>query len=172
MARSTGLLRSTIFLASAAMIALFGVYIGLSPAVRMPGVNAPPRKKKKCSRNRDKTPELCKGPFRAGVCTRVYTVSPKKPNSAIRKVARLKLSTGVPVTAYIPGEGHNLQEFSSVIMRGGRRKDLIGVKYTLVRGVKDLQPVEKRNKAEANMARLSQRRAEEGISLRQLTRRW
>merc|ERR1712039_575646 len=96
-------------------------------------------------KNRGK--ELMGAPQKAGVCTRVFTVTPKKPNSAIRKVARVKLSTGVEVTAYIPGEGHNLQEFSSVLMSGGRRKDLVGVQYTLVRGVRDLQGIENRRKA-------------------------
>merc|ERR1712039_509622 len=96
-------------------------------------------------KNRGK--ELMGAPQKAGVCTRVFTVSPKKPNSAIRKVTRVKLSTGVEVTCYIPGEGHNLQEFSSVMIRGGGRKDLVGVKYILIRGAGDLQGVEKRRKS-------------------------
>jgi len=90
--------------------------------------------------------ELNGGPHRAGVCKRIFTVSPKKPNSAVRKVARVKLSTGVETTCYIPGEGHSLQEFSTVLMRGGRVKDLVGVKYKLVHGWRDFQGLEKRRK--------------------------
>jgi small subunit ribosomal protein S12 len=85
-----------------------------------------------------------KGPFAKGICKLVKTTSPKKPNSALRKVARVKLSTGIEVTAYIPGEGHNLQEHSAVLVRGGRVPDLPGVKYHIVRGVYDCQGVEKR----------------------------
>ena len=83
-------------------------------------------------------------PFKRGVCTKVTTTTPKKPNSALRKIARVRLTNGMEVTAYIPGEGHNLQEHSVVMLRGGRVKDLIGVRYHIVRGVLDTQGVEKR----------------------------
>lgn len=83
-------------------------------------------------------------PFKRGICTKVYTVTPKKPNSALRKVARVKLSNGMEVSAYIPGEGHNLQEHSMVLIRGGRVKDLAGVRYHIVRGVLDTGGVEGR----------------------------
>ena len=86
-------------------------------------------------------------PFKRGVCTRVATMTPKKPNSALRKFARVKLSNGMEVTAYIPGEGHNLQEHSVVLVRGGRVKDLPGVRYHIVRGTQDTGGVEKRNQA-------------------------
>ena len=82
--------------------------------------------------------------FKRGVCTKVTTTTPKKPNSALRKIARVRLTNGMEVTAYIPGEGHNLQEHSVVMLRGGRVKDLIGVRYHIVRGVLDTQGVEKR----------------------------
>ncbi len=86
-------------------------------------------------------------PFKRGVCTKVTTTTPKKPNSALRKIARVRLTNGLEVTAYIPGEGHNLQEHSVVLLRSGRVKDLIGVRYTVVRGVLDTQGVEKRRNA-------------------------
>ena len=86
-------------------------------------------------------------PQKRGVCTRVYTTTPKKPNSALRKVARVKLTNGFEVIAYIPGEGHNLQEHSIVLVRGGRVKDLPGVRYTIVRGALDTAGVQKRNKS-------------------------
>jgi small subunit ribosomal protein S12 len=86
-------------------------------------------------------------PFKRGVCVKVTTTTPKKPNSAIRKIARVRLSNGQEVTAYIPGEGHNLQEHSVVMLRGGRVKDLIGVRYHIVRGVLDTQGIEKRRKS-------------------------
>ena len=91
-----------------------------------------------------KAPALKSSPQRRGVCTRVYTTTPKKPNSALRKVARVKLSTGMEVTAYIPGVGHNLQEHSIVLVRGGRVKDLPGVRYHIVRGTLDAGGVDKR----------------------------
>ncbi|HSW73839.1 MAG TPA: 30S ribosomal protein S12 [Candidatus Limnocylindria bacterium] len=96
---------------------------------------------------KSKSPALKENPQARGVCTRVFTVTPKKPNSAIRKVARVKLSTGIEITAYIPGEGHNLQEHSVVLVRGGRVKDLPGVKYHIVRGALDSAGVEKRRQA-------------------------
>jgi small subunit ribosomal protein S12 len=97
--------------------------------------------------SKSKTPALKGSPQRRGVCTRVYTTTPKKPNSALRKVARVKLSNGIEVTAYIPGEGHNLQEHSMVLVRGGRVKDLPGVRYKIVRGALDTQAVKNRKQA-------------------------
>ena len=94
-----------------------------------------------------KAPALKANPQQRGVCTRVYTTTPKKPNSALRKVARVKLSNGTEVTAYIPGEGHNLQEHSMVLVRGGRVKDLPGVRYKIVRGALDTQAVKNRKQA-------------------------
>ena len=98
-------------------------------------------------KTKTKSPALKGAPQARGVCTRVFTQTPKKPNSALRKVARVKLSTGVEVTAYIPGEGHNLQEHSVVLVRGGRVKDLPGVKYHIVRGALDAAGVEKRRQS-------------------------
>jgi small subunit ribosomal protein S12 len=91
-------------------------------------------------------PSISYSPFKRGVCTKVTTTTPKKPNSALRKIARVRLTNGMEVTAYIPGMGHNLQEHSVVMLRGGRVKDLIGVRYHIVRGVLDTQGVEKRRK--------------------------
>ena len=99
------------------------------------------------SRSKTKTPALKGAPQRRGVCTRVYTTTPKKPNSALRKVARVRLTSGVEVTAYIPGVGHNLQEHSIVLVRGGRVKDLPGVRYKIVRGTLDTSGVRDRNQA-------------------------
>ena len=93
------------------------------------------------------SPALQSCPQRRGVCTRVYTTTPKKPNSALRKVARVRLSSGVEVTAYIPGVGHNLQEHSMVLVRGGRVKDLPGVRYKIIRGSLDTQGVKNRKQA-------------------------
>jgi len=92
-------------------------------------------------------PSSYPSPFKRGVCLKVYTVSPKKPNSAMRKVARVRLSNGMEVTAYIPGEGHNLQEHSIVVIRGGRVKDLPGVRYHIVRGILDTTGVEDRKRS-------------------------
>lgn len=97
--------------------------------------------------SKNKTPALKGSPQRRGVCTRVYTTTPKKPNSALRKVARVRLSSGVEVTAYIPGVGHNLQEHSMVLVRGGRVKDLPGVRYKIIRGALDTQGVKNRKQA-------------------------
>ena len=97
-------------------------------------------------KNKTKSPALKACPQRRGVCTRVYTTTPKKPNSALRKVARVRLTTGFEVTAYIPGIGHNLQEHSVVLVRGGRVKDLPGVRYTIIRGKYDLQRLIDRRK--------------------------
>jgi small subunit ribosomal protein S12 len=110
----------------------------------MPTINQLVRSKRKVSKKKTKSPALSSCPQRRGVCVRVYTVTPKKPNSALRKVARVKLTTGKEVSAYIPGEGHNLQEHSVVLIRGGKVKDLPGVKYHIVRGVLDTQGVEGR----------------------------
>jgi small subunit ribosomal protein S12 len=105
------------------------------------------RKGRKSKPTKAKTPALKGSPQRRGVCTRVYTHTPKKPNSALRKVARVRLTTGIEVTAYIPGEGHNLQEHSIVLVRGGRVKDLPGVRYKVVRGSLDASGVSARRQA-------------------------
>jgi small subunit ribosomal protein S12 len=97
--------------------------------------------------NRTAAPALQSNPQRRGVCVRVYTTTPKKPNSALRKVARVKLTNGIEVTAYIPGEGHNLQEHSIVLLRGGRTKDLPGVRYKVIRGALDTSGVAKRQQS-------------------------
>ena len=110
----------------------------------MPTISQLVRKERKKLIDKTKSPALMNCPQRRGVCTRVYTTTPKKPNSALRKVARVKLSNGMEVTAYIPGEGHNLQEHSVVMIRGGRVKDLPGVRYHIVRGVLDTQGVQNR----------------------------
>ena len=98
-------------------------------------------------RSRSKSPDLMSCPQRRGVCLRVFTQTPKKPNSALRKVARVRLTNGMEVTSYIPGEGHNLQEHSIVLVRGGRVRDLPGVRYHIVRGVLDCQGVQDRKQA-------------------------
>ena len=103
----------------------------------MPTINQLIRKPRKEKPNRNKVPALESCPQKRGVCTRVYTTTPKKPNSALRKVARVRLTNGFEVTSYIPGEGHNLQEHSVVMIRGGRVKDLPGVRYHIIRGVLD-----------------------------------
>lgn len=112
----------------------------------MPTINQLVRLGRKRIKTKSKSPALEDCPFKRGVCTRVYTTNPKKPNSAMRKVARVRLSNGVEVTAYIPGEGHSLQEHSIVLVRGGRVKDLPGVRYHVVRGVKDSTGVENRQR--------------------------
>ncbi|KIX85283.1 30S ribosomal protein S12 [Vermiphilus pyriformis] len=113
----------------------------------MPTINQLCRVGRRQKKYKSKSPALKNGPQARGVCTRVFTQTPKKPNSALRKVARVKLSTGVEVTAYIPGEGHNLQEHSVVLVRGGRVKDLPGVRYHIVRGTLDTAGVEKRKQS-------------------------
>ena len=105
------------------------------------------RKGRKSKPTKAKTPALKGSPQRRGVCTRVYTHTPKKPNSALRKVARVRLTSGIEVTAYIPGEGHKLQEHSIVLVRGGRVKDLPGVRYKVVRGSLDASGVSARRQA-------------------------
>lgn len=113
----------------------------------MPTINQLVRKGREELTYKSKSPALKSSPQRRGVCTRVYTTTPKKPNSALRKVARVKLSNGIEVTAYIPGEGHNLQEHSIVMIRGGRVKDLPGVRYHIIRGTLDTQGVQNRKQA-------------------------
>lgn len=113
----------------------------------MPTINQLIRKPRKVQRVRTKTPVLEGCPQKRGVCLLVKTVTPKKPNSALRKVARVRLSNGKEVTAYIPGEGHNLQEHSIVLVRGGRVRDLPGVRYKIIRGVLDCLGVAKRMQA-------------------------
>ncbi len=110
----------------------------------MPTINQLVRKGRTTLKKRNKVPALDKSPQKRGVCTRVYTTTPKKPNSALRKVARVKLTNGQEVSAYIPGEGHNLQEHSVVLIRGGRVKDLPGVRYHILRGTLDTQGVSSR----------------------------
>ena len=110
----------------------------------MPTINQLVRKGRITVKKRNKVPALDKSPQKRGVCTRVYTTTPKKPNSALRKVARVKLTNGQEVSAYIPGEGHNLQEHSVVLIRGGRVKDLPGVRYHILRGTLDTQGVSAR----------------------------
>ena len=112
----------------------------------MPTINQLIRKGRSPQKKRNKVPALSACPQKRGVCTRVYTTTPKKPNSALRKVARVRLSNGFEVTAYIPGEGHNLQEHSVVLIRGGRVKDLPGVRYHILRGNLDTQGVANRKK--------------------------
>jgi small subunit ribosomal protein S12 len=110
----------------------------------MPTINQLLRKKRIAPLARNKVPALEKQPLKRGVCVKVYTTTPKKPNSALRKVARVKLTNGQEVSAYIPGEGHNLQEHSVVLLRGGRVKDLPGVRYHILRGTLDTQGVSTR----------------------------
>ena len=110
----------------------------------MPTINQLVRKSREKVSKRNKVPALKASPQKRGVCLRVYTTTPKKPNSALRKVARVRLSNGFEVTSYIPGEGHNLQEHSVVMIRGGRVKDLPGVRYHTVRGLLDTQGVANR----------------------------
>lgn len=112
----------------------------------MPTINQLLRKERKKIASKTKSPALKNCPQKRGVCTRVYTTTPKKPNSALRKVARVRLTNGIEVTAYIPGIGHNLQEHSVVLIRGGRVKDLPGVRYHIIRGKLDTAGVKDRNK--------------------------
>jgi len=102
---------------------------------------------RKTLKKKSKSPALQKNPQKRGVCTRVYTMTPKKPNSALRKIARVRLTNGQEVTAYIPGIGHNLQEHSIVLVRGGRVKDLPGVRYHIIRGTLDTEGVQERKRA-------------------------
>lgn len=113
----------------------------------MPTINQLIRKPRVPKTSRNKVPALEACPQKRGVCTRVFTTTPKKPNSALRKVARIRLTNGFEVTGYIPGEGHNLQEHSVVMIRGGRVKDLPGVRYHIIRGTLDTQGVKDRKQA-------------------------
>ena len=113
----------------------------------MPTVNQLVRKGRKVPASKTKTPALAGSPQKRGVCTRVYTTTPKKPNSALRKVARVRLTNGIEIGAYIPGEGHNLQEHSVVLVRGGRVRDLPGVRYHILRGTLDTSGVDGRTKS-------------------------
>lgn len=113
----------------------------------MPTIQQLVRQERKTIKSKNKSPALKRCPQRRGVCTRVYTTTPKKPNSALRKVARVRLTSGFEVTAYIPGIGHNIQEHSIVLIRGGRVKDLPGVRYHIVRGTLDAAGVKERAKS-------------------------
>ena len=113
----------------------------------MPTINQLIAQPRKAQKARNKVPALDACPQKRGVCTRVYTTTPKKPNSALRKVAKVRLTNGFEVIGYIPGEGHNLQEHSMVLVRGGRVKDLPGVRYKIVRGALDTQAVKNRKQA-------------------------
>ena len=117
----------------------------------MPTINQLVRLGRRRRKSRAATPDLEGAPQRSGTCSAVKTMSPKKPNSALRKVARVRLSNGKEVTAYIPGERHNLQEYSSVLVRGGRRKDLPGVRYTIIRGALDADPVAGRRRGRSTV---------------------
>ncbi|OGP07945.1 MAG: 30S ribosomal protein S12 [Deltaproteobacteria bacterium GWA2_45_12] len=112
----------------------------------MPTINQLVKEGRVQAHRKNMAPALGECPQKRGVCVRVYTTTPKKPNSALRKVARVRLTNGIEVTAYIPGEGHNLQEHSVVMIRGGRVKDLPGVRYHIIRGTLDTQGVEKRRR--------------------------
>ena len=113
----------------------------------MPTINQLIANPRQPLKTRNKVPALQSSPQKRGVCTRVFTTTPKKPNSALRKVARVRLTSGVEVTAYIPGEGHNLQEHSIVLVRGGRVRDLPGVRYKIIRGALDAAGVKNRKQA-------------------------
>ncbi len=113
----------------------------------MPTISQLVRRGREFQKSKTKAPALMACPQRRGVCTRVYTTTPKKPNSALRKVARVRLTNSIEVTAYIPGEGHNLQEHSIVLVRGGRVKDLPGVRYHIIRGALDASGVDNRMKS-------------------------
>lgn len=113
----------------------------------MPTISQLVRHGRRVQKSKTKAPALHSCPQKRGVCTRVYTTTPKKPNSALRKVARVRLTNGIEITAYIPGEGHNLQEHSIVLVRGGRVKDLPGVRYHVVRGALDTSGVDDRKKS-------------------------
>jgi small subunit ribosomal protein S12 len=114
--------------------------------VFMPTINQLIRRQREQPKKKNKTPALQGSPQKRGVCVRVYTTTPKKPNSALRKVARVRLTNGIEVTSYIPGVGHNLQEHSVVLIRGGRVKDLPGVRYHIIRGTMDTSGVDDRRR--------------------------
>lgn len=125
----------------------------------MPTISQLVRRGRSKLEDKTKSPALTSCPQRRGVCTRVYTTTPKKPNSALRKVARVRLTNGIEVTTYIPGEGHNLQEHSVVLIRGGRVKDLPGVRYHVIRGVIDAQGVAGRNQSRSKYGTKRQKQA-------------
>jgi small subunit ribosomal protein S12 len=127
----------------------------------LPTINQLVRKGRKVLEFKSKAPAMDSCPQKRGVCTRVYTTTPKKPNSALRKVARVRLTNGIEVTAYIPGEGHNLQEHSIVLIRGGRVKDLPGVRYHIIRGAMDTAGVANRKKARS---KYGAKRAKESVA--------
>ncbi len=162
-------------------------HVHVSPAKARNGVVVVPtiqqlvRKGRQDKVSKTKTPALKGSPQRRGVCTRVYTTTPKKPNSALRKVARVRLTNSIEVTAYIPGVGHNLQEHSIVLVRGGRVKDLPGVRYKIIRGSLDTQGVRNRKQARSRYGAKKERsNASQGVLLaaasswptRCSTRRW
>ncbi len=118
-----------------------------NPSISMPTINQLVRNPRVLQKAKSKSPAMASNPFRRGVCVQVMTRTPKKPNSAIRKVAKVRLTNGYEVIAYIPDEGHSLQEHSVVLVRGGRVKDLPGVRYHIVRGALDCQGVEKRRRS-------------------------
>ena len=132
------------------------------PHHRMPTINQLIRHGRKSPVGKDKSPALKSNPFRRGVCTRVYTTTPKKPNSALRKVAKVRLTNGFEVIAYIPGEGHNLQEHSIVLIRGGRVKDLPGVRYHIVRGTLDAAGVNGRKQSRSKYGAKAPKEAGKG----------
>jgi small subunit ribosomal protein S12 len=121
--------------------------VGEGGVERLPTISQLVKRGRVAQTNKTKAPALGGCPQKRGVCTRVYTTTPKKPNSALRKVARVRLTHGIEITAYIPGEGHNLQEHSIVLARGGRVKDLPGVRYHIIRGALDASGVEDRKKS-------------------------
>ena len=125
----------------------------------MPTIQQLVRKGRVDKSDKTTTPGLKGSPQRRGVCTRVYTTTPKKPNSALRKVARVRLTSGMEVSAYIPGEGHNLQEHSIVLVRGGRVKDLPGVRYKIIRGSLDTQGVKNRKQARSRYGAKREKKA-------------
>lgn len=122
------------------------VWLSVCIGEKLPTINQLIRKGRQSVFEKTKTPALKSSPQKRGVCTRVYTSTPKKPNSALRKVARVRLTNQIEVTAYIPGEGHNLQEHSIVLIRGGRIKDLPGVRYHIIRGTMDTSGVAERKR--------------------------
>ena len=125
----------------------------------MPTINQLVRKGREVLKQKSTAPALKNCPQKRGVCTRVYTTTPKKPNSALRKVARVRLTSGMEVTAYIPGEGHNLQEHSIVLVRGGRVKDLPGVRYKIIRGSLDTQGVKNRKQSRSRYGAKREKKA-------------
>ena len=125
----------------------------------MPTISQLVRRGREAVLDKTKSPALKSCPQKRGVCTRVYTTTPKKPNSALRKVARVRLTNSIEVTTYIPGEGHNLQEHSVVLIRGGRVKDLPGVRYHIIRGVIDAQGVSGRNQSRSKYGTKRQKQA-------------